>query len=200
MNDGLRQRIVGALVLLALGIIFLPVIFDRERIVPVDRESQIPPEPADQILSLPEPPIAPRERSEKIAHPIDGRFDIEEPPEDSASVAAKSGSSPNPVGSEAALSVASAESETDSNQNKLEIAPSWVLQVASFESNARALSVLKELEAMRYRGFVREVDTSSGKRTRLFVGPNVSKPKLQQAKTEIDKKFKVESIILRFRP
>jgi len=45
MNDGLKQRIIGALVLVALGIIFIPVIFDKERIVPVDRTTQVPPEP-----------------------------------------------------------------------------------------------------------------------------------------------------------
>ncbi|MBX2857994.1 MAG: SPOR domain-containing protein [Cellvibrionaceae bacterium] len=42
MDDGVKQRIVGSFVLLALLVIFLPVFFDRERIAPVDRETQIP--------------------------------------------------------------------------------------------------------------------------------------------------------------
>lgn len=42
MNDGLKQRIIGAVVLLALAVIFVPVIFDKERITPVDRNTQIP--------------------------------------------------------------------------------------------------------------------------------------------------------------
>jgi len=116
MNDGLKQRIIGALVLLALGIIFLPVIFDRERIVPVDRNSQIPPEPAHQILTLPEPPVAPRPKSDDIAQPIDGRFDIEEPPAKVAEVVAPT-----------------AKTSTDKNTKEKQdsLKPTWVLQVLS---------------------------------------------------------------------
>ncbi|MEY4590562.1 MAG: hypothetical protein RL497_2638 [Pseudomonadota bacterium] len=58
MDDGLKQRIVGALVLLALLVIFLPVLFDRNRVEPVDRTSQIP--PAISVPAAPiNPPVAP---------------------------------------------------------------------------------------------------------------------------------------------
>ena len=45
MDDGLKQRIIGAIVLLALAVIFIPLIFDREKISPVDKRSFIPPVP-----------------------------------------------------------------------------------------------------------------------------------------------------------
>ena len=56
MDDGVKQRIVGAFVLLALLVIFLPVFFDRERIDPVDRESQIPlaPELEEAVVDIQE--------------------------------------------------------------------------------------------------------------------------------------------------
>lgn len=54
VDDGVKQRIVGSFVLLALLVIFLPVFFDRERIAPVDRETQIPLSPE---LATPEAEI-----------------------------------------------------------------------------------------------------------------------------------------------
>jgi DedD protein len=53
MNDGIKQRIVGALVLLALLVIFLPVLFDRNRVEPVDTTSQVPPAPKVEALDIP---------------------------------------------------------------------------------------------------------------------------------------------------
>jgi DedD protein len=45
LDDRLKQRLVGALVLVVLAIIFLPVLFDREPIEPLDTQTQIPPAP-----------------------------------------------------------------------------------------------------------------------------------------------------------
>ena len=184
MNDGLKQRIVGALVLLALGMIFVPVIFDRERIVPVDRETQIPPQPERDILALPAPPVPPRPRAPAIAQPIDGQFDIEEADEPSTA------NTPKEAAGEA----------VEQKESKTGLDPAWVLQVASFESHERALEVLKELESMNYRGFIRDVETKQGSRTRVFVGPNVDKATLEKAKLKVDQHFKVDAFMLRFRP
>jgi len=196
MNDGLKQRIIGALVLVALGIIFIPVLFDRERIAPVDRVTQIPPEPEKKMLSLPEPPVAPRTPDAELKKEIDGRFDIEK--EDAAKQreqAQETEATPTTT-PKATPKVGS----TENTEKKVEKLGAWVLQVASYESKQRASETLKELEKMDFRGFTRETETSVGKRTRLYVGPNVSKDELEKAKSVIDKKFRVDSLILKFRP
>jgi len=197
MNDGLKQRIVGALVLVALGVIFVPVIFDRERIAPVDRQTQIPPEPKNKVVPLPEPPVSPRPKSDALAtNKIDGQFDVED--EVVGLAREKRASDQNltdnlaAAGDEANTKLGPA--DTDSKLG------AWVLQVASYESSERASETLQELEALKFRGFTRDIKTSEGTRTRLFVGPNVSKEALEKAKETIDSKFKVESIILKFRP
>jgi DedD protein len=114
-------------------------------------------------------------------------FDIEAVPEDSSGEEIFS-SQPNDV-----------EEKSNEDVEGL-LKPAWVLQIASFESKQRALELLKELEAMRYRGFLRNVETSKGSRTRIYVGPNVSKSTLEEAKTVIDKKYQLDSILLKFRP
>lgn len=77
MDDGLKQRIVGALVLLALLVIFLPVLFDRNRVEPVDRSSQIPP----AIVPPPAPiqaPAVPQVSPTEVAPAPDQMFVPEE--------------------------------------------------------------------------------------------------------------------------
>ncbi|WP_288130479.1 SPOR domain-containing protein [Microbulbifer sp.] len=55
LNDGVRQRVVGALVLVALAVIFLPSLLDREGARYIDITSQIPEPPDIQPIAIAEP-------------------------------------------------------------------------------------------------------------------------------------------------
>lgn len=52
MNDILKQRLVGALVLIALGVVFWPVIFVQSERQPMDRDSQVPPMPKLRTMQI----------------------------------------------------------------------------------------------------------------------------------------------------
>ena len=59
MNDILKQRLVGALVLIALGVVFWPVVFVETERAGVDRSSQLEPMPQLDDVVVPEPePLA----------------------------------------------------------------------------------------------------------------------------------------------
>ena len=57
MNDILKQRLVGALVLIALGVVFWPVIFVQSERPALDRSSQVPPMPGMEktVIETPQP-------------------------------------------------------------------------------------------------------------------------------------------------
>ena len=55
MDENLKQRIVGAAVLLALAIIFLPSLFYKEKRVEIDTVTQIPPSPKIEPVVIPQP-------------------------------------------------------------------------------------------------------------------------------------------------
>ena len=55
MSSPIKQRLVGACILLALAIIFIPVLFDRETIEPLDTQTQIPLAPVIEDINIPEP-------------------------------------------------------------------------------------------------------------------------------------------------
>ena len=53
MSNGLQQRIIGALVLGALGLIILPIIFDFADPLKIDRTSKLPAAPEIKSSMLP---------------------------------------------------------------------------------------------------------------------------------------------------
>ena len=183
MNDGIKQRVVGALVLVALAVIFLPVVFDKERIVPVDRKTQIPDEPNIEVLPLPEPPTPPRPKTVRSPESVDGLFSVEETDNEQTRVEQSD-----------KQTITETEKKSDVTHQK-----SWVLQVASFKSHERADALLSTLEKEQgLRGFVRSFDIEQGERVRVYIGPSLNKSDMEKAKRLIDQQYQLESMVLAF--
>jgi len=172
VDDGLKQRLIGAFVLFALGVIFVPVLFDRERIEPVNKTTLIPPVPHIDpvVIEKVEPP--PVEEPAKTAN----EMFVPEPEVEEDLAPEKPGV-----------------------DNK-GVPKGWVLQVGSFRFQKHAEQLRDKLIADGYAAYTRTLDTKSGKMTRLFVGPKLDKTILIAQKTEIDKKYKVSAILLKFDP
>ena len=57
----------------------------------------------------------------------------------------------------------------------------WVVQLGSFGNQKNVNDLLKKLEKAGYRSFSRKVQTSAGRLTKVFVGPELDKEKLDLA-------------------
>jgi DedD protein len=175
VSESLKQRIVGAFVLVALAIIIIPLVFDFSGARTVDTHSQIPvmPEIQPAVVSQPTRPenITPAEPDDQMF-----QFGVEgtQQGEDLKDEAPSLSSEGLPV--------------------------SWVLQVGSFRDKTTATELVNNLLKDDYRAFVREKKDSKGTLSRVFVGPKVLKKKLTQEKVEIDKKYGVDSLLIRFEP
>lgn len=172
MDDGLKQRLIGAFVLLALAVIFLPVVFDRERIEPVNKTTQIPLAPIIEPIEIksPEPPVV-----EFEAKPADEMYI----PDDS-------------VEEDAEPEISKFDSEGVPN--------SWVLQIASFRFVKHAEQLRDKLIDGGYSAYTRSVTTDRGKMTRVYVGPKLEKSILLTQKKEIETNYKVSAMLLKFKP
>lgn len=168
MDDGLKQRIIGAFVLIALIVIFVPVLFDENRLTPLDKTSRIPLEPELETVEIPEPEVP--ENLEEVPEPKDTFIPDETKPQSMVEEAPGLGEEGLPKG--------------------------WVLQLASFDEKERALALRDTLLGEGYDAYVREVDTSKGLKNRVYVGPKLDKSALIAEKELIDKKYKLSSIIL----
>jgi len=191
---------VGTLVLIALGIVFWPLIVTapdvRDPIVLapmpeaplVDRAPISAPDSyqADVEAQLPSAPTVPE--SEQIAAddstfieenaPI--QFDV--PPADEAVVGASSLAKPD-----------------DSILiDKEGLAQFWVLQVATLASEARATEVVANLKNQGYKAFYRRFVRGDQTLFRVQIGPNAERERLQRFRPQIDKALGVESEILRY--
>ena len=253
MNDGLKQRIIGAVVLLALAVIFVPVIFDKERITPVDRNTQIPIMPPDiantdaAILIAKQAEVRQKEREQisnskqhkkNDANVLDSEFSSPQKQaviteaEKNNTLAEKETIDPNgtniddATGADEGVDVADINAaktirdkvkapdkifipndkqpeNLDSEAPSLDengVAKAWVLQVASYQSLARAEKIRDELIAKGYMSFTKVIKTNTGQTTRVYVGPSLVKDSLIEAKTVIESDYKINTMLLRFKP
>jgi len=175
VSESLKQRIVGAFVLIALAIVIIPLVFDFSGERQVDVTSTIPPMPDIEPVVVAEPQrpegITPAKSDDEIF-----QFGVE------------SSEQSQPLNDEApALSA-----------NGMPVG--WVLQVGSFKKKAAADELVKKLLADGHRAFIREKKSTSGTLSRVFVGPKVLKKKLVKEKVAIDKKYGVDALLLHFEP
>lgn len=174
MSDGLKQRIVGALVLGALGLIILPVLFDFANPEKVDRKSKLPPAPEIQPVDI-EKAGKPASLEKELA--VDTIFNVGQ-------------SKP----------VHNSSSEISSGLNDANLPNAWVLQLGSFIEEKKAEEMQDKLRESGFKAFVKGADVKGKFYYRVYVGPKINKNRAMAAKAEIDKQFSTDAIVLQYIP
>lgn len=185
LDKGLKQRMVGALVLLALAVIFLPMLLTREdqlREVRVDAPSMpqapVMPQVEMQPVSVPEPQALPQE-------PVP-----DEPVAELPLAAAPAKPEPAPV-------QASAPPATPSGRLDVNGLPiSWSVQLASLSSRSGAETLQKTLRSQGYNAYIRSVDGMN----RVFVGPLVERLEADRLRDQLQRQHKLNGFVVRFQP
>ena len=171
--------------LLALGLIFFPLVFDFTNPRPVDKTSVIPPNPDIQPVVIPEPVrpenIQPAKSDEEM---FVARLPDPETETEQAGTPRKD--------------VAADDATATLDADNLPVA--WVVQIASFEEQDKANAMVQTLQQQSYKAFMQEANTQAGTTYRVMVGPNLRKQDSQQAKAAIDNALGTNAIIVRFKP
>lgn len=173
MSNGLQQRIIGALVLGALGLIVLPIVFDFADPLKIDRQSRLPAAP--EIAPIEVAKAQRPEGSAKLGK-IDSLFNI-----------AKS----KPI-------VDVSEGFYGLNENDLPRA--WVLQAGSFEVQDKAQGLMQRLRKSGFKAFVKTAIVESKTFYRVYVGPKADKRRAIAEKSKIDSNFATDTIVLQYIP
>jgi DedD protein len=193
LDNGLKQRMVGALVLLALAVIFLPMLLSRQdelRHVVVDAPA-MPAAPAMpqielQPVTVPEPQILSEEPVP--AQPGEGRAVEPVAPEPALAPVAK----PEAVVAVPAKSAAATVSRLDANS----LPVSWSVQLASLSSRSGAESLQKTLRSQGYNAYIRHVDGMN----RVFVGPLIERAEADRLRDQLKRQHKLNGFVVRFQP
>jgi DedD protein len=204
VNDILKQRLVGALILVALGVVFWPIIF----VEPGDRtaveNSRIPPAPDidRSTIEAPGPEglrAAPEwESSEVLAEEaVDTGTEVQtEDPEAAFPVAEEPLAAP-PVDSNPHTRSEAPVAPTLDGQG---VPVAWMLQVASVSSAAAADKLRDRLLAMQEKAYVKKLHVNGKELYRVYIGPKIERAELEKIKSTVDKGFGVHSIIVRYVP
>jgi DedD protein len=199
-----KQRMVGALVLVALAVIFLPMLFSRQDeqrqiqvdaptapempvMAPVQVEPVVVPEP-QVIAEEPAPP-----EQEVVAAPITAPAPV-------APVVAKPPVvAPKPPAVTPAQTVAQAPAKLDTTQKRVDpngLPISWSVQLVSLSNRASADNLQKTLRNQGYNAYVR----SSGGMNRVFVGPLLERAEADRLRDLLGKQQNLKGFVVRFQP
>ena len=194
MDDGLKQRLIGALVLVAIAIIFLPSLFTGEHGRRLDTRTQIPLAPQIKPLIIKAPERV--QNMPQVPEPEDMyRLLDEEKPLVTVSNKDQSNLKANVKGKVKG----NAASVTPALDERA-IPKAWVIQVASFKTRLSAETLTIQLKNDGFKAFVHSVVIGKGRVYRVLVGPKIDRSKAQLIKDVLDAELKVNSILVKFQP
>ncbi|RON43428.1 SPOR domain-containing protein [Pseudomonas frederiksbergensis] len=213
LDKAYKQRMVGALVLIALAVIFLPMLFsrqDEQRQVTVQAPSapQAPSTPQLQVepVVVPEPQALPQEPV-----PSDEEIADQQAPTTPITPAAPAAPAPTPAAKPVtpppapvakpapAQPITAAPAKPDTTQSRVDangLSVSWSVQLASLSSRASAESLQKSLRSQGYNAYIR---TADGK-NRVFVGPLIERAEADRLRDLLGRQQNLKGFVVRFQP
>lgn len=202
MNQGAKQRIVGTVVLLALALIFLPIIFDGQGSYQAPVSSRIPETP---IISILPEPIQSRpvivgnvetlEADEpSVATTVSLITEVVEPVK--APV-------PAAVVQESASDVEISESTAVFSREVPQLSDAglpqgWVVRLGSFSDSENASNLVTRLQDSGYKAYSRSMRSDQGALIGVFVGPWLDRGLVNEYQQKLQEEFSLAGLVVRY--
>lgn len=190
----LKQRLIGAIVLISLGVIFIPMLLKGPDSLDAPIfTSNIPQQPEQRKTEIiPLKPLPPRPDNIPIlAIPVEVDTHAPKPETDRSSQATA------PV-----IKLATPAEKRDTDKPATVATPpadlsGWAVQVGSFSSKNNALALQKRLRAKDYAAFVEAYKAKSGVRYRVRIGPELSADRARDLATKLKSEMGIDGLVLR---
>lgn len=225
MNQAMRQRLVGTLVLGSLAIILIPLLLDGDGIQAPPLSATIPPKPEFETAPIAEPvrPVItadsqPAPGSELPAEPaVDATadttavptpvpaFDAKEAEAAAAVTTAPAGNEPDAL--EAAVAAVMAKESASTAKAAPDSVPrldssglplSYVVRLGSFGDKANADALVKKLVAADYKAYTRAVTNANATLTAVYVGPVLTRAEANSMVTRLANGFDLNGVVETF--
>jgi DedD protein len=216
MKEVVKQRLVGALILVALGVIFWPIIFvDPDTDIDIET-LQMPPRPAppEGFQAFPE---------EGDEATFDSRDDAALPEAEPAPGDALPAEDPAAAATDAGEPAASSERDADTADTPGEAAvPApgetreapiaepqmdaqglpvvWTLQLVTLSDGIKAEALRQDLIDDGHKAYVKAVTVAGKPLYRVHIGPKAERAQLEALQAELDARLGVKSMIRRYLP
>ena len=200
MDQKLKQRLTGAIVLVSLAVIFIPIILEGPDDEWTPRSHSLPEAPAVEYqaeIELPLPEETPRSLAipemETSTHPESESIVIEETvaiavvetkpvpakvPEPQPEVQKKP--APPPVAAPAAPLAG------------------WYIQVGSFSQEMNATGLRERITAWGFGVRTQKINTGKGTAYRVLVGPSASRAKAEKLRDKLVSKHQIKGIVVEY--
>ncbi|OGT83759.1 MAG: hypothetical protein A3G42_03755 [Gammaproteobacteria bacterium RIFCSPLOWO2_12_FULL_47_76] len=207
MEQGLKERLVGAAVIVILAVIFIPMLLDdTEDQEIVITETNIPPKPenmplppsvderiipADSNFSSRIIPVQEEPAVEEVKEPVVQKTEEAVPPAEK-----KETTSPKPAQTAGQKSAAAA-GKNDEPATNVGVS-AWVVQLGSFSSEKNAQELNQKLKQAGFRSFVEPLKQNNTTSYRVRVGPELRRSDAQIIKEKLKSTMQIEGIIVHY--
>ena len=189
MNQHLKQRLVGATVLVVLGIIFLPMILDKPEIGET--------EPVVMNIELPDNdgrPVKEKQPAQTIPSEVIARYEASEkeykPRDTQALQKAIDITQGNTTKQKAGIS------QIEKSSAPIEGKQRWAVQMGSFSRKENADRLVQRLKSQKYSAYYEDVDSNGKIVFRVMVGRFGSRSDVEKMQQKLDKKEQTKSLIV----
>jgi DedD protein len=207
MRRRARHRLIGAVVLVLLGVVGFPLLFDTQpRPVSLDIPIEIPDRNKVKPLTLPEPAVplakaAPAASAAVAEHKAETHAAVEKPVAKAAPAEKVAKAEPAPERKEEILVEPKPAAKTEAKPAAEDLkarallegksidtasaAGRYVVQVGAFAEKDKARLAQQKLERAGLKNYTNVADTKDGKRIRVRAGPFTSRAEADQAAAKI---------------
>ena len=204
MRESVKHRLIGAAVLAAIAVLFLPSFFKDRQQYQVDTSSHIPGRPSITAVDFNEPKrpegieSAPAPETMFVPDETEQTPATQIPPAEQSAVTAVAASASS--GQSTSSKAAPVATVPVIPLNAQGLPDTWVIQVASLSVQEAANKLRDQLQAEGHKAYVRSVPGANATIYRVFIGPKQDKAQAIAIKTQLDKRLKVNSLVLPFKP
>jgi DedD protein len=205
MREGAKKRLIGALVLVTLAVIFVPMWFEPE--------SSLDTLPPIQESMSRAPSFDPKVQTEVFLRPEDSgvggldetRLTVSEPLALPAAGVAGSGGAAATTSRPADAGTAKPPTKEETTANAAgspraanDGMPSWVIQVASVATPEGAADLERKLRAGGFTAFVEKATVNGKVYYRVRVGPELDRARAEQTAARLRERHKVNTLITNY--
>lgn len=211
----IKQRLIGAIVLVSLAVIFLPMILKDHSQYPGQEKlnshtADIPPVPSqlqvvqEQVKKSQTKPLPPKQP----ALPKPRSIPLDSKNKAAVNRTVKTESVKKKMVQATPKPIKKAESKSKKEPSKLvagkksnakKVDQSYAIQLGSFGSQKNAVELKRKLQRSKYRAYIEVIKTSKGIRHRVRVGPYLKRDQIAAIQKKINRSFKINGKIVNYR-
>ena len=209
--DTLKQRVVGAFVIISLAVIFLPMVFDEPRQQESNIIVPVPPRPAFQVKEI-ERPVKPE--FQRLPVNLKTQKVVEEERSASASNQLKINTDINKAAEavikdlDVTTATANDSSEKVVDTSMTDSSPKvshlpvfknvWMVQLGVFTKTENAYQLRDQVRKDGFDCHTKKIDLNGTTAVKVFSGPFVDKTEAEKMKLKLDKKHKLDTKVIFF--